>query len=324
MLDARGREIDYMRISVTDRCNLRCIYCMPQEGIQMARHEDILSFEEIKRICSIVTCLGIKHIKITGGEPLVRKGIVDLIREIKAIPGITKVTLTTNGVLLNEMAEELHRSGIDGINISLDSTNDSIYETITRKNVLFDVKKGLEKILAYSDIPVKINSVIFQENQTEVIKLAELAKDTDLAVRFIEMMPIGYGKNFSFVGEEEVKKIIEEQFGKLNICDEVIGYGPGHYYTVDGFVGKIGFVSAMSHQFCGSCNRVRLTAQGFLKSCLQYHIGVDLREFMRKGATDYEIMALIEKTIMDKPEGHRFMESITDYEEHDSMVQIGG
>jgi len=324
MLDARGREIDYMRISVTDRCNLRCIYCMPQEGIQIARHEDILSFEEIIRMCRLVTILGIKHIKITGGEPLVRKGILELIREIKAIPGIMKVTLTTNGVLLNEMAEELHRSGTDGINISLDSTDESIYETITRRNMLLNVKKGLEKILAYSDIPVKINSVIIRENQAEIIKLVELAKDADLAVRFIELMPIGCGKHFNFIGENEIKKMIEAHFGKLHMYDEVIGYGPGHYYTVDGFVGKIGFVSAMSHQFCGSCNRVRLTAQGFLKTCLQYHIGVDLRELLRTGFTDDEIIAVIKKTIFEKPEGHCFMEEIIDQEEYDCMSQIGG
>lgn len=332
MLDAKERTIDYIRISVTDRCNLRCVYCMPEEGICMAQHEDILTYDEIRRLCGIFVSLGIKHVRLTGGEPLVRRDIIELVRMIKTIPGIETVTLTTNGVLLENVAEHLRQSGIDGINISLDTMNKEEYRKITKFDALSDVLRGVDHALDCG-IKVKINCVTMKlkrhendrKRQSELVQIAELARIKNLDVRFIELMPLGLGKNYDYIKEEEIKTILTERFGKLQLCQESLGNGPSRYYTIDGFCGHIGFISAMSHQFCESCNRVRLTSQGFLKTCLQYHIGVDLRTFLRnQQIKDEEIANIIRQAIITKPEGHCFTECNIQDEEHDCMSQIGG
>ncbi|MDO5573654.1 MAG: GTP 3',8-cyclase MoaA [bacterium] len=331
MLDALGREIDYVRISVTDRCNLRCIYCMPEDGIQMMRHEDILTYDEIVRVCRIFAAMGIKYIRITGGEPLVRRDIIRLLKSIKAVKGIEKVTLTTNGVLLSGMIQDLKDSDIDGINISLDSLDRETYAHMTRYDCLQQVIEGIDEALRLQ-IPVKINCVSMRDQAgngvldaaERIRQVAELARDRKMDVRFIELMPIGYGKQYGYLPEDEIKDILSERFGILTEDDESRGNGPGHYYTLAGFAGKIGFISAMSHQFCQTCNRVRLTSQGYLKSCLQYNIGTDLREKLRSNGRDEEIEALIRQAILDKPEKHQFREAVTDQAERSCMSQIGG
>ena len=331
MLDARGREIDYVRISVTDRCNLRCIYCMPEEGLCMTKHEDILTYDEIRRLCSIFVSLGIKHVKLTGGEPLVRRNVPELVRNLKELSGIETVTLTTNGVLLEAMVEELVQSGIDGVNVSLDTLNEEEYTRMTRVNALSSVQRGIDKILSYG-IPVKINCVTIkhkdsnsEDRKAELLQIAELAKNRKLDIRFIELMPIGLGKEYDFIREEEIKVLLTEQFGALQPCGERLGSGPSHYYSLEGFCGRIGFISAMSHQFCESCNRIRLTAQGYLKTCLQYHTGVDARELLRNQNVDDDMIAdVIRQAINEKPEGHHFSECDIRHEERDCMSQIGG
>ena len=324
MIDAQGRTIDYVRISVTDRCNLRCVYCMPEKGIPMATHEDLLSFEEIERLCRILADVGIKKVKLTGGEPLVRKDFVELVRKIKAIDGIEKVTLTTNGVLLEEKMEALAAAGINGINISLDTLNPKTFEEITRRDVFSEVYKGIQKALTYPEISVKINCLPLGLEEQNLEEIAELAKDNMVHVRFIEMMPIGQGKNYKFLSETQIIEMLEKKFGKMVPFGEVLGHGPGHYYSIEGFQGKIGFISAISHKFCGSCNRIRLTAEGYLKSCLQYDTGRDLRLMLRNEATDVEIKEAIVQGIEEKPIEHIFLSGHIDQEENHTMSQIGG
>lgn len=324
MIDRHGRTIDYVRISLTDRCNLRCVYCMPEDGVEYVPHGKILTFEEILRICRSLAGLGIKKVKLTGGEPLVRKGCAGLLAEIKKIPGIEEVTLTTNGILLKEQMRELKDAGLDAINISLDTLNPKTFAEITRRDRLSEVLDGIREALRYPQIPVKINSVPVSTDPEEFVSLASLAKNAPVHVRFIEMMPIGYGKQFPFRDEHEIKAILEKAYGPMTACEESYGNGPCHYYSVEGFQGRIGFISAITHKFCDTCNRVRLTSEGYLKACLQFQVGTDLRELMRNGCEDREIEQAIREVIDRKPLCHNFLEEKTGEDENRSMSQIGG
>jgi cyclic pyranopterin phosphate synthase len=324
MKDRYERVIDYIRISVTDRCNLRCMYCMPEEGIEMASHDSILGYDEIIRICRVLAELGVKKIKITGGEPLVRKDITELIHDIKSIKGIEQVTMTTNAVLLNEKMEELVQAGIDGINISLDTMDRELFKELTRRDELDRVLAGLYKALEYPQVSTKINCVPLGRPEQKLEEIAELAKKHKVHVRFIEMMPIGRGKDFNFLSEEQIIERLSKTYGEFKYYNETLGNGPSRYYEVDGFQGKIGFISAMSHQFCDSCNRVRLTSGGFLKTCLQFEAGSDLKELLRSGASDDELKELVVQTIYKKPKQHEFLSQDIEAENNLSMYQIGG
>lgn len=326
MIDALGRKIDYIRISVTDRCNLRCVYCMPEEGIPLTSHEELLSYEEILRVCRCAAALGIHKVKLTGGEPLVRREIVELVAGIKAIPGIEKVTLTTNGVLLKKYMKTLDEAGIDAINVSLDTLEPGCFREITRKDNLERVLEGLQEAMKYPHINLKINCVPLGVSGQDLVAIARLAEHTPVHVRFIEMMPIGLGTQFQGVREQEILEELEKHFGKAMPCSESLGNGPGHYFTMDGLTGRIGFISAVSHKFCETCNRVRLTSQGYLKGCLQYNLGCDLRTEMRGGCTDQRLEKLICEAINKKPKGHHFDgdDVEIEYDEKSCMYQIGG
>lgn len=324
MQDSYGRTIDYIRISITDRCNLRCLYCMPENGIELCRHDDVLCYEEFVRLCRIFAKLGMKKVKITGGEALVRKDALHLMKTIKNIAGIEQVTLTTNGVLLGDYLDRLVQIGIDGINISLDSLDTEEFKRITRVGDVEKVKASLQKALQYPDLKLKINCVPFDGEHQKLLNLVALAKDNPLHVRFIEIMPIGEGKKFHFMQEDAIKALIEEKYGTLTPCAEKLGNGPSHYFSVQGFQGKIGFISAISHKFCHECNRIRLTCTGYLKTCLQYEIGVDLRELIRQGASDDMLEAAILQTVMKKPLEHSFLQKNIAFEEQAKMASIGG
>lgn len=331
MVDRFGRRIDYIRISITDRCNLRCVYCMPEDGVASVSHGEILSYGEILRLAEIFAKLGIEKIKVTGGEPLVRKGAVELIRDLKQIPGIKKVTLTTNGICLAEHMKALAEAGVDGINLSLDTLNPDIFKEITRRDDFQKVLKGIEEALKYPTIPLKINCVPMGLRGQDELALVKFAKDHPVHVRFIEMMPIGLGKKYQPRKEAELLKELEQTYGAYKSSAEVLGNGPAHYYEFEGFKGRIGFISAVSHKFCDSCNRIRMTSQGYLKACLQYDVGVDLREALRRDATEEELKLLILECIQKKPKGHQFEENpseredITiDHAEQSMMSQIGG
>ncbi len=324
MIDQHQRTIDYLRISVIDRCNLRCVYCMPESGVETMKHAEILSYEEIIRICKIMTEFGLKKIKITGGEPLVRKDLSWLIARLKAIPGIEQVTLTTNGILLKEQLPKLVEAGIDAINISLDTTDSDIFKQITRRDLFKDVWEGILACLKYPKIPLKINCVPIDHRPENLIAMAKIAKDYPIHVRFIEMMPIGFGKDFKYISEEHIVDVLTRQFGPLTPDTRHLGNGPCHYFHIDGFKGQIGFISAISHKFCHQCNRIRLTADGYLKTCLQYETGGNLKELLRNNVSDEILGKTVYDIIYNKPLSHQFDVTKPEHGEVRSMSQIGG
>ena len=319
MKDRLGREIDYIRISITDRCNLRCGYCMPECGVPSVPHDKILRFDEIVRLVKIFCSLSIKNVKITGGEPLVRKGAVGLIKDIKAIDGIEKVSLTTNGILLSENLNALAEAGIEGINISLDTLDRQKYMKITGFDGLNTVLKVIDECRAFPEIKIKINAVTMADyNRDEICKLADFASEAGATLRFIEMMPIGLGTGFGGYNQDEIMTVLEEAYGPAKTINEEVGSGPAKYYSFEGLKGRIGFISPISHKFCRSCNRIRLTSEGLLRPCLGSEMGTDLRKPMRDDASDEELASLICEEIMNKPAGHCF-------EATDSLMsKIGG
>lgn len=324
MIDGYGRTIDYIRISVTDRCNQRCVYCMPEEGVAPVAHDDILTYDEILRLAEVFAGLGVRKVKLTGGEPLVRRNIEILTAGLREIPGIREVTLTTNGMALAGKMKALAAAGIGGINLSLDTLDPDVFEKITRRRALDEVMRGFHAALAYPQIPLKVNCVPMGLPGQNVAEVARLAKEYPVHVRFIEMMPIGLGGNFDFQSEDSLLHLLADRYGEYQPYEERLGNGPGHYYSFLGFRGKIGFISALSHKFCDSCNRVRLTSQGYLKTCLQYDMGTDLRKLLRNGADNEVLRQAAAEAILKKPKGHQFTEVFKEHRETHTMSQIGG
>ena len=333
MTDSYGRTIDYMRVSITDRCNLRCRYCMP-DGIKTIPMKEILTLEEIAAVVRCAADLGISSIKVTGGEPLARRGCCHLIERLKEIPGIEEVTITTNGVLLYSYLEELKEAGTDGINISLDTLNRKRYKEITGFDSLETVLEGIRSALL-TDIPIKTNTVVQGPiKKEEWMPLIMMAKEYPVDVRFIELMPVGYGKKLNAGEYEKLQEEIRREFPEMKEDRTRHGNGPAVYFKIPGFKGSIGFIAAMHGKFCSSCNRIRLTSTGFLKSCLCYEDGADLKRIMRSGnkisgfeendsSMMKELREAIENTIREKPEAHCFedQERMT---ESGAMASIGG
>ncbi len=322
MLDSLGRNIDYIRLSVTDRCSLRCTYCMPAEGVPWLPHSEILRYEDLLRLCRIFADLGITKFKLTGGEPLVRKGLAGFVRALKGIDGVQSVTLTTNGVDLKAQLTALLEAGIDGINLSLDTLDPVRFRERTRRDCLPQVLEGLEAALAVPGLNLKINCVSMSGAEDDWLRLAALAKERDLTVRFIELMPIGLGQGSAPCTEAEVSAVLEQAYGSLTPYDTPLGNGPAHYFSLPGFQGKIGFISAVSHGFCDRCNRVRLTASGYLKTCLQYDVGAELAPLLAE--SDEVIRAAIEDAVSRKPASHQFSSPAPEHREGHIMSQIGG
>lgn len=323
MKDKFGREIDYLRVSVTDNCNLRCIYCMDEKGNKFLKKDEKLTDDEIYRIVKESAKLGIKKIRITGGEPLVRPGIVNLINRINSISGIEEIYLTTNGILLADMIEDLARNGLKGVNISLDSLQEERFEKLTRLGKLNKVLEAIDKSINLG-IKVKLNTVIVNDiNKDEVIDFVNLTKEKPIDVRFIELMPIGIAVNHKGVTNEEVLSIISDTYSDYEEITRVKSGGPASYIKLKGAKGKVGFISAMSNCFCEECNRIRLTPEGFLKQCLHFDYGVDLKSMIRKGISDEELSKEIYNNIYDKPEKHLFLKE-SNHKELKFMNQIGG
>lgn len=294
-------------------------------------HTEVLRYDEILKLVELFAELGIRKIKLTGGEPLVRRGLPGLVKELKQIPGIAQVTLTTNGVQLAEMMDALAEAGIDAVNLSLDTLNPQVFKQITRRDDFARVMEGYQAALRFPQIPLKINCVPMGIAGQNVLDLAELARESRVHVRYIEMMPIGLGKQFVCLKEDELLAELRSRYGECTAYEKMLGNGPGHYYEFTGFQGKIGFISAVSHKFCASCNRVRLTSQGYLKTCLQYDIGTDLKTPLRSGATAQELKELVAQAIQQKPQSHQFhadggcgLYAQTVHAEHQMMSQIGG
>ncbi len=356
--DTFGRTIDYLRISLTDRCNLRCLYCMPEEGVPSLCQKKILRLEEIERIVSVAAKCGIKHLRLTGGEPLVRKGITDLISALKRIPGIESIALTTNGILLPPMAAALKEAGLDRVNISLDSLDAAQYHAITRRGNLKDALAGIEAAFSYGFDPVKINVVVVRHLQQDFAAFARLTLDKPLHVRFIEFMPIGHTacspdnptcmpaqsscspaafpqedqnqkalipwSSDDVVFASEIRTLLQEALDREHMGSLVplsktpTGWGPASYLKIAGAQGSIGFISALSNHFCASCNRLRLTADGKLRPCLFSDEEFDIREAVRSGS-EKDIQQIFDKALRKKPESHHYRQGTKR-----SMSQVGG
>ena len=323
MKDKFGREIDYLRVSVTDKCNLRCIYCMDDKDNTFLKNDDKLTDDEIYRIVKESSELGIKKVRITGGEPLVRPNLVKLISRINSISGIEEIYLTTNGILLADMIDELAANGLKGVNISLDSLKEERFNKLTRLGKLNKVLESIDKAIALG-IKVKLNTVIVNDiNKDEIIDFVNLTKEKNIDVRFIELMPIGVAINYKGVTNEEVLKVISENYSNYEEVVRSKSSGPASYIKLKDAKGKIGFISAISNCFCENCNRIRLTPEGFLKQCLHFDYGIDLKSKLRAGINDEELKKIIFDNIYDKPEKHLFLEK-SDHKEIRFMNQIGG
>lgn len=322
MYDQFGRKISYMRISVTDRCNMRCIYCRPN-SFKYIEHRDILSYEEILRLCSLATRLGISSFKVTGGEPLVRKGCLEFLAKLKNLAGVANVTLTTNGTMLAEAAKALADIGVDGVNISLDTCDKVRFEKITGVDGLDNTLKGIEAGFA-ADLKMKLNCVPLKSTtEAEFLDLLNLAEHYNIPLRFIELMPLKCNEQLiSYSGAE-----VREMFRRVLKADITLkndgialGNGPALYYNVAGYKVPLGFIEPIHGKFCSSCNRIRLTATGGVKTCLYQTEIVDMRKLLRDGTKDSDILKVLEQTIYRKPREHSFNESFGNF----SMNEIGG
>lgn len=321
MKDSFNREIDYVRLSVTDRCDLRCTYCMPATGLCFLKKTEVLSFDEILFLLRSLAEQGIKKVKITGGEPLTRKDTVALIEAIKAISGIEKVTLTTNGLQLARYASALKAAKLDGINISIDTLDPDEFHEITRVGDLKRVLAGLKKAIEVGLPNIKVNTVARGElTDEEICEIALLAKANDIHVRFIELMPIGLGRGCPGKTQEELISVLQATYGELKPFDQRLGNGPASYFSVTDFKGKIGFISALGHCFCADCDRIRITANGCLKTCLHMDDGCELKYALQTENKEL-LVEQVFSAIQKKPEQHHFLESQGDSR---LMSQIGG
>jgi cyclic pyranopterin phosphate synthase len=309
--DRYGRTLDYLRVSITDRCNLRCVYCMPPQGVPSKPREAILRSEEIARIVEAAVSIGFRTIRLTGGEPLVRRGVVDLVRALTAIPGIEEVAMTTNATVLSSCAGDLARAGLKRINISLDSLQPERFRRITRLGNLESVWRGIEAAEAVGLTPLKINIVVVRGfNDDEVADFARLTLAHPWHVRFIEVMPTtgvsDWGSNMPEVNERlvtvaEIHRRLQD-LGPLSPVDEPNGHGPARYYRLPDAQGTVGFISPISEHFCASCNRLRLTADGYLRPCLFSTQGVYIKAALAAGASLVELQSLIRQAGDIKPE----------------------
>ena len=325
MLDSLGRDINYLRISVTDRCNLRCRYCMPEHGVELKEHREILRLEEIQRIVDISTRVGIRKVRLTGGEPLIRRNIPELVSMIAATKKIDDIALTTNGVFFPRMAAELKDAGLDRINLSLDTLNASKYCYITRNGQLPVVIEALRLALQLELHPVKINTVIIKDfNDDEIMDFCRLAYEKPVHVRFIEFMPIGelnFWQEDKIISCDEIRSRIEDKY-QLTPWKISRGNGPAKSYRMKGGQGSIGFITPMSNHFCKECNRLRLTADGKLRGCLYSNSEIDLKPALRDG-TDEDVLELIIQAINAKPDRHQMGKERWG-QDNRKMYQIGG
>lgn len=306
MQDSYHRTIDYLRVSVTDRCNLRCRYCMP-DGVPLVCHADVLRYEELLRLCRRFAALGITKFKVTGGEPLARKDCPGFIAALKALPGVEQVTLTTNGVLLPEALDELVRAGVDGVNVSLDTLDDGLYSALTRAPAGTAARVlAAARACAARGVPTKLNAVALPETLDGCAALAAVAESAPIDVRFIELMPIGAGAERPSLPMDAVLARLQGRWPDLAPTGERRGNGPAVYYASPALLGRVGFIGAVSHQFCASCNRLRLTSTGALKPCLCFDQGADLRALLRGGGSDGDLDGAIAACIAQKPPAHRF------------------
>lgn len=322
--DSFNRPIDYLRVSITDRCNLRCLYCMPAEGIELSDRKEILSFSEIYELVAAAAAMGITKVRITGGEPLVRSGVVDLVRMLAVIKGIDDLSLTTNGLLLAQYALELKNAGLRRVNVSLDSLKTDTFISLTRGGELGRVLEGIKLAKEVGLVPVKVNVVVLRGiNDNEIVDFGRKTTEDDWNIRFIELMPFGEQQLSpdSLVTVAEIKERLAP-LGNLEPCSATEGGGPARYYRFPNARGTVGFISPVTEHFCFSCNRLRLTATGMLRPCLLQENEINLRDPLRGGAGREELAKLIKDAALCKPESHRLAEGIIPMKR--SMTEVGG
>jgi cyclic pyranopterin phosphate synthase len=327
MLDNHKRVVNYLRISVTDRCNFRCVYCMPPQGANWLEHSEILTYEELLRLVSVFNREGISKVRITGGEPLVRPGLVDFITNLSSLGVIEDISLTTNGSLLPPMAYDLKAAGLHRVNISLDTVNPASFSRITTCGRLEDTLQGIQSALAAQLTPVKLNVVL-----TEVLRESDLAFFIEqvyrhpISVRFIEYMPIGGDGINSGPDIATVKKLLRSAAGRQKLWPvaNVKGNGPARYYQFPQTKGAFGFITPISEHFCAECNRLRLTADGKLRPCLLSNREVDIKTPLRNGASDSELAGLFHTAVQAKPQGHMLCRASGYPDFKRKMSQIGG
>lgn len=324
--DLFARTISYLRVSLTDQCNLRCVYCTPKGSFEKLSCCELLRYEELLRIIGLAVDLGIKKIRLTGGEPLVRRDVLGFIRQLTAIPGLDDVRLTTNGVLLNRCGEDLFEAGIRKLNISLDTLRPERYQEITGRDRFQEVWTGIERVEKIGFSPIKINLVALRGvNDDEFVNFAKLTLERDLQVRFIEFMPMGGGSGWSkdrYISSEEIMDQLAE-LGDLHPVKRFCMDGPARIFRFKQARGSLGFISPISHQFCDRCNRLRLTSEGRLRSCLLSDKETDIKKILREHGSDEQIRQAIVRTILDKPKGHTLLEKGPG-SCHGQMSRIGG
>ncbi|MDA8161425.1 MAG: GTP 3',8-cyclase MoaA [Desulfobacteraceae bacterium] len=326
--DTHGRRITYLRISITDRCNLRCTYCMPKEGsAAWLPHEEILSYEEIERLSAAFSDLGVRKIRLTGGEPLARKGVEGLAGRLAAIPRIEEVCLTTNGILLEDMAQSLFNAGVRHINISLDTLIPERFARITGRDMFNNVWQGIKRAIETGFTKIKINAVAMKGiNDDEIAALAGLSLNLPLEVRFIEFMPVGDATTWSMARHlscDAIKDMVEASLGSLTPVPHGKNFGPATIYTIEGAKGTIGFISPLSRHFCGTCNRVRITPDGRLRLCLFSDNEIDLKKQLRSGASRNELAGFLRQAVAQKPLGLVSLKNETPHCAR-AMSKIGG
>lgn len=314
LVDTYSRKIDYLRISVTDRCNLRCTYCMPPEGIELKRAENILRYEELLRVARVAVANGVSKVRVTGGEPLVRKGIVDFIGELASLDGLDDLSLTTNGVLLKDYAERLKAAGLDRVNVSLDSLDRERFTRITRADNLGLVLDGLDEAHRVGLTPVKINMVVIKGfNDDEVADFAAITREKPYHVRFIEYMPFDTSEGWQrdkCISAADLLDMVNRIEPLEAVTGGASGAGPAKRFRFKDAPGELGFISPVSEHFCGSCNRLRLTADGRIRTCLFSDAEIDLRAALRDGSPDEEIERLLFRAVAEKPSGHHINEDV--------------
>ncbi len=317
MNDKHNRTIDYVRLSITDRCNLRCKYCMPADAIDY--FDEVLDLNELHKIIDNLCSLGIKKIKITGGEPLVRTDIIEIIKYIKSKPEIEKLTITTNGVLLDRYIDDFIKYQVDGINISVDTINQQKYAEFTRRDQLNQVLTNIDLAIAKGFNNIKLNAVpMIDQPINDLFNLIEFAQERNLILRFIEMMPIGLGRKYKSYNSQQLQQALSTKYGTMRELNTTFGNGPASYFTFTNLKMPIGIIAAISNKFCQSCNRIRITSDGKLKQCLHYNANVNFRDI------EPDSLTKIVDFIYEKPKEHAFNQKTEQELETLNMSSIGG
>jgi cyclic pyranopterin phosphate synthase len=310
-LDGHKRTINYLRLSITDRCNLRCIYCMPEEGIPFIPHDEILTYEEMLHLARLSVQVGIRKIRLTGGEPLIRKGIIEFLRKLAKIEGLEEISLTTNGVLLKKYAADIKACGINRINISMDSLKADRFFKITGRDYFHQVWDGITEAERLGFNPIKLNVVAIRgTNDDEILDFARLTLKKPFHIRFIEFMPVGEQNGWNpqrFISTDEIREKIQT-LGNLIPIESNAYDGPAERFMLEGARGEIGFIGALSHHFCANCNRLRITPEGHLRGCLFSDDEIDVKTPLREGKGDHQILNLMQTAIENKPKDHGLMD----------------